>query len=371
MIIIDEAHHFCSNTLVKIFSEFPDVEFHGLTATPNRLDGKGLYKYFQNLIMSPSISWFIDQGYLADYKLRVIESPLFTNHSGLDNLSDQEKLFGSKPEIKKTVDLWFNEAYDTKSLFFVTSQQHGEELKKEFENRGIQAEFLTHKTPNKKREDSLKLFEQSRLKILINIQLFTEGVDIPSLESLFICRFTFSEALALQMLGRVTRPYNGIIKNIFDLTGITLCHGSLKLPREWSLLGQSFRGSSNRESIYAKCFYCDQELVHKKYLWFPTEVCCLNCGQENILMPPERRSSKEKESFLGNNFELSEMASMNPEIYTALTTLLVKKSAKIENKISKVLSFDVPSGIKKKCLLYLGVDKQTINFYLEDIENEY
>src|SRR5688572_4994734 len=69
LIIFDEAHHCAAGTWTKIYEMFPDAFKVGLTATPQRLDGRGLRTYFSQMILGPKVAWLIEQGYLSNYRL--------------------------------------------------------------------------------------------------------------------------------------------------------------------------------------------------------------------------------------------------------------------------------------------------------------
>lgn len=65
LVIIDEAHHSVSKSYVQMFAAWPTAKFIGVTATPERLDGKGLGVIFDRMVMGPSVQWLIDNGFLA------------------------------------------------------------------------------------------------------------------------------------------------------------------------------------------------------------------------------------------------------------------------------------------------------------------
>jgi superfamily II DNA or RNA helicase len=65
LVIIDEAHHSVSKSYVEMFARWPEAKFIGVTATPERLDGKGLGAMFDRMVMGPSVQWLIDNGFLA------------------------------------------------------------------------------------------------------------------------------------------------------------------------------------------------------------------------------------------------------------------------------------------------------------------
>ena len=77
MIVWDECAHIAAKSWSKVFDKYPNVFHIGLTATPTRLDGKGLDDFFDKLILGPSVRWLIDNSYLSDYRV-------FVPHGGVN-----------------------------------------------------------------------------------------------------------------------------------------------------------------------------------------------------------------------------------------------------------------------------------------------
>lgn len=366
-VLVHNCHHAVAATLSEELKKF-NVLIHGFTATPNRLDGRGLNTIFCDLIPSPPIAWFIENNYLSPYRLRAIECPIFSSGS-TDNLSVQSSIFGARPEVEKTVETYMKECLGQKTIIFCTGIEHASKLLKTFEEVGVRAEFIHAKTPKNYREKWFKEFKDGKLNVLINVQIFTEGVDVPGVQNIFLCRFTYSTALYLQMIGRSLRKQEGKVAGIYDLAGNTYYHGSLKSDFEWSLEGQSWRVSSNRESVWVKCESCDTDLVHKKYILDTVELCCTKCHHVNWVNPSLSRSKKAQKFYLGKAFNLVDTSGNDPETMAELSKLLLNtsgKKLKVEEKISRVMGMDVNKETKKAALIHLGVDGRSINFYLED-----
>lgn len=373
IMVHDEVHHAPSDTWKKLFER--KVLHIGFTATPNRLDGQGLYPLFRDIWLAPNINWFIENEYLSDYNLEVIECPLFADTSS-DNLGEQEKVFGTQPEIHKTVDIFISKYADTKTIFFVTSFNHGEQLLKALSEKGYYAEFLTARTPAQERKKAFENFKKGDLRILINIQLFTEGVDIPDVESVFICRFTYSTALYLQITGRLLRRVPGVTKNLIDLAGNCFYHGTPKAGFDWSIHGENFRVKSNKDSVFHRCIFCDEILVHKKYiveqaLLSPQlkmfDVCCLECGNVNTLIPPRKKKPRDPKKYVGSTFELHELQQLDPELVSKFTRILANKKIQHFDKVNQILEFQsIPKSAKRKALLTLQIAPRTIDLYLDE-----
>lgn len=331
LIVSDEAHRSAAKTwhnaiMCKIdtgdvdSSEFLRCRHLGFTATPRRLDGKSLSPYFDGLITSFPVSWYISQGILPDFNLEVIDCPEFSSSGKDDNLSKQSQIFGSAPEIKKTVDLYCERCMGEASLFFVSSVAHGDKLVEEFAERGIEARFI-HSNKKKKpqldsegkvipakskkaqRQKDFQDFKDGKYDVLINIEIFKEGVNIHRLVNEFQCRFTYSLALYMQMAGRLFRGKTE--KTLYDLVGNSLYHGSPKLDFFWTLDGEEPKESSHR----IKCPHCGEPLFQRKFLPkdYDYEGCCNNCHGDIIIYADNLPLAEEDEpeiDFSGEDFNL-------------------------------------------------------------------
>ncbi|XAI95709.1 helicase [Dolichospermum phage Dfl-JY23] len=366
LMLVDEGYHLPSPTIKRIMEQSPAIT-HCLTATPNRLDGVGLFPQMKDLHLSNQINWFINQGFLSDYELITSECPLFKSGDGTDDLDNQSKIFGSTPECFKTVQMYHEQCYDQRAIIFVSGQEHGEKLVNMFNDSGVYAEFVSAKTDKNHRNKCLKLFRSGHLKVLINIKLFTEGVNVPECENVFLCRFTYSTALYLQMVGRLLRVAPGVNKTLYDLAGNCWYHGTPKSHFEWSIHGQLWRESDNKSSINFKCQNCDSDLISKKFVTVSTSVCCTECHYENWLEVKERSDSKSK--FLRESvFTVADLDTIDIETASQFVKVLKNKRLFNEKKIPKLLSMEVPTIVKKRALMLLDVPTKTINFYLDDEE---
>jgi superfamily II DNA or RNA helicase len=367
-ILIDECHHIPSTTIQKILKSSPGVIVHGLTATPNRLDGKGLYPTLRSLHTSPQISWFIQKGYLSDYQLHLVDCPLFSSGDGTDNIAAQEKLFGNLPAIEKTVELYHN-ICSGKTIIFATTISHGRKLENALNDSGVKAKFLSSKSPLKEREQCLNAFKVGYIDCLINVELFTEGFDLKNIQNVILCRFTYSSALYLQMVGRLLRPLPGVTKRLIDLTGNCYYHGTPKSTFEWSLHGQPWRENDNKSSVNHKCQNCGEDLVNKKYVIKDAYVCCTNCQHEQRLFNTTGDdATKTIKRFIKEKmFTMADLEHLDPEIAANFVKMFKSNKIKYREKLNKIVYYEgIPTGAKRRALIMLKVPVKTINWYLED-----
>lgn len=232
LIIIDEAHHAAAKSYKKILEYFNPRLILGFTATPNRGDKVRLDDVFQKIIFQRNLKWAIKNKYLTDiYCMRV--------NIGYD-ISNVAKRMGdfAPSELEEALDTdvlnkAIAEAYNKyargQTLIFATSVKHCEDIAKEIPG----AVTVTAETKN--REELIKKFTNREIPVLVNCMIFTEGTDMPLVETVMIARPTQNSSLYTQMVGRGLRLYPGKEKLVLiDLVGTT---GKASLCTAPTLLG--------------------------------------------------------------------------------------------------------------------------------------
>lgn len=277
LVIWDEAHHCAAVGWSTIHQALPDAFHIGLTATPERLDGTGLGKWFEVMVKGPSVSWLIERGYLAPYKLF---APTSVSTEGLhrrmgDFVKSELADMMDKPSITgDAVNEYKKMAPGKRAVAFCVSVEHSKHVASQFAAAGFKAEHVDGETPTEQRDASIKRFERGETQILSNVDLFGEGFDLPSLEVSILLRPTDSLALYLQQCGRALRPSPGKDHAlILDHAGNCARHGLPDEEREWTLEGRPRRERSDKVTnvsvkVCPKCFAAQ----------FPGKPACLYCG---------------------------------------------------------------------------------------------
>lgn len=242
LVIWDEAHHTAAATWDAIHQEHPDAVHIGVTATPERLDGTGLRKYFKKLIVGPSISMLIEQGFLTDYKLFAPKPP---NLDGVQTVAgdfNRKQLAAAMKGSSVTGDVinhYRKHCDGARMVLFAWSIESSIEMAARFNAVGIPAEHVDGETDNTTRDAAMENFKAGRTRILTNVDLFGEGVDVPAIEAVALLRPTRSLALFLQQIGRSLRPAPGKTHaTILDHAGNSFRHGLPDDDREWTLDGR-------------------------------------------------------------------------------------------------------------------------------------
>ena len=230
MIITDEAHHAAAGTYKKIYDYFTPEKHIGFTATPNRGDKARLDDVYSEIIFQRDLRWAIQSGFLCDiYCLRVnigfdLSGVTVRNGDYAPGELD-EAMDGTADAIAQA----YREHAKGATLIFAVSVHQAEEIAKRIPG----AVVVTGKT--KDRADIIRRFSNREIPCIVNVMVFTEGTDIPLVESVIIARPTKSDSLYSQMVGRGLRLHPDKERLILiDCVGIT---GKANLCTAPSLLG--------------------------------------------------------------------------------------------------------------------------------------
>jgi DNA repair protein RadD len=216
--VIDEGHHALKkNKWGEVFSNFsPFVAGLLYTATPCRADGKGLGREFDGIvdqmIEGPGMRWCIDNGYLTDYDYRGFKvsdldmRKVKTTSTG--ELSKEEAaalMRSSKFFVGEVVGTYVSEAMGKLGVCFAQNIEEAQKLTDQFNKSGVPAALVTADTPSAERRNILRRFRERQLLMLVNVDLFGEGFDLPAIEIVIMARATASFSLYAQQWGRVLR----------------------------------------------------------------------------------------------------------------------------------------------------------------------
>lgn len=230
LIICDEAHHAAAGTYRKIFDYFQPEKLIGFTATPNRGDKVRLDNVFSKIIFQRDLRWGIQNGYLCDITCRRVDigfdlSSVHTRRGDYAPGELEEAMDGTADAIAQA----YRELATGATLIFAVSVHQCEEIAKRIPG----AVVVTGEAKN--RAAIIDAFTRGEIPCIVNCMVFTEGTDIPRVETVIIARPTQSEALYAQMVGRGLRQYPGKERlMLIDCVGVT---GKASLCTAPSLLG--------------------------------------------------------------------------------------------------------------------------------------
>jgi superfamily II DNA or RNA helicase len=255
LIIQDEAHHLVAgNVWGRIINTWPEAQLIGKTATPERLDGKGLGVeaggFFEALVLGPSAGWLVAQGWLA--QPRVFSWPMARTSKGRgpelrQRMGDYDlvvaaRVFGDRAAMGDAVSHYRRRLHPGTAICFCCTIEHAEQMATAFRRAGFRAEAISGSTPAEKRKRLIAGLGTGEVEVLASCMIISEGTDIPSVGGAILMRPTASLSLYLQMVGRALRPSPGKREAvILDHVGNAHRHGLPTDEREWSLAGRRRR----------------------------------------------------------------------------------------------------------------------------------
>lgn len=273
LIIIDEAHRAASRSYLSILANYPQAVVLGLTATPERLDGKGLDDIFEDMVTVETVPNLIAAGYLVKPTCYVGPAPDLSGVKIKRGDYDEAQLAEAMDKPKLVGDIianWKRLAQGQRTAVFATNIAHAEHIAQEFFDSGIPAAVVTGKTPIAKREAIISDWRSGFILVVVNVGIFVEGFDMPELSCAILARPTKSITMYLQIAGRIMRPAPGkTTALILDHAGCCQLHGPPHIHREWTLEGMAKRRKDKEDGadLLKECPACHMVYESQPKLW--------------------------------------------------------------------------------------------------------
>jgi superfamily II DNA or RNA helicase len=298
LVIVDECSHAVSASWARCLARYPAATIIGLTATPIRLDGKGLGDLFGCILEPITTRELIDQGYLIEP--RVFAPPIDLSkvrvQAGDYSIPElAERVSGLVGSITKT---WQTHAAGQSTVAFAVNVEHSLKIRDAFRAIGVRAEHVDYQTPHAERARILSDLKLARIDLVSQVQLLTEGWDMPALQCAILARPTKSLALFRQMVGRVMRPPGPVL--VLDHAGNHNEHGTVTEPVVWTLETATKRVSAG--PAVRTCTVCFCVIP-------PLADVCPECGA------PCTRVSEAVQPGVENPGELIEFGSVPARVY--------------------------------------------------------
>lgn len=319
-IVVHNCHHLLAgNQWGKAAALFPNARGLGVTATPLRADGAGLGRHadgvFDAMVEGPPMRWLIDQGFLTDYRVFAPPPHLIMDDSDIGSTGDYKqhavtaKFRKAKNQIiGDIVGQYQRIAAGKKGVVFVPDVEDAIDTAAAFNLAGIPAAAVSAKTPDRERLAAVAKLRRGDLQVLVNVDLFGEGFDLPSVEVVSMARPTMSYGLYAQQFGRALRLMDGKdYAIIIDHVGNVQRHGLPDRPRIWTLdrVERGARKERDPDLIPTKsCQGCTA-------VYEATHAACPYCGHVN--QPAGRQTPEQVD---GDLIELdpSVLAEMRAEV---------------------------------------------------------
>lgn len=228
LIIVDECHHAPAPKYQKVLNALPNAFRLGVTATPERLDGKSLEPIFGKPLFRMDIKDAIQQGLLSD-----IRSIAIRTETSLDNIKSSRNADGeidfNQKELENAIDTparnqriveaYQEHAVGRRTICFCVSVEHAHNVAEAFNQAGIPAAVVSGTTSLTERARLYSQLRDGSLKVLTNVLVLTEGFDLPAVDCVIMARPTQSNSLYIQCIGRgARRAPNKIYCLILDIT---------------------------------------------------------------------------------------------------------------------------------------------------------
>ena len=295
LIMTDENHHSPATSYKNIYEHFPDVLRVGVTATPVRLNGDGLGDVNDKLIVGVSAKWLIEHNCLAPYDYYAPDVADLTGlHTKMGEFvtSDIEKAMIKKAVFGDVISYYKRLADGKKAVCYCASITHSLNMAKAFCEAGVRAVHIDGETPPAERARAIEQFRNGDVRILCNVDLISEGFDVPDCECSILLRPTQSLTLYIQQAMRCMRYQKGKRAVIIDHVGNYARFGMPDDDREWSLEKKERRKQAKSEEI--KCKLCPEcFLAFQPPDKAGVPIVCPHCG---YVFPKKERKELQQES---------------------------------------------------------------------------
>jgi DNA repair protein RadD len=267
IVIRDEAHRALSASDMKVADAYPDAVFLGLTASPVRLDGKSLGTFYEEMITVATYADLSRDGFLVEPRVLTVPAQELPDLARvrlvggdydsveLGNACDTPGLTGSVTEH------WLRHAGGVPTIGFAVNRQHSMNIVDRFRAAGVSAAHVDALTPTAERDAAFKSLCNGTLKVLMNVGVAEEGIDLPPCACVIMARPSASLRVFLQQAGRGSRPYPGKSTYlILDHAGNVITHG---WPSRINFLPEVLHNPRSKSSVSAapaktcpQCFAC-------------------------------------------------------------------------------------------------------------------
>ena len=219
VVVVDEFHHAAARSYRKLLNHLAPRQLLGLTATPERADNLPILDWFDGRIAAELRLWdAIDQQYLSPFeyygihdaadlrKVPWVRGRGYDVH-GLENVYTADEHWARQvlAQLERRVD----DIRKVRVLGFCVSVKHARFMARVFQEAGVASAAVWGDSPDGERREALEGLRDGSIQVLFSVDLFNEGVDLPTLDTLLLLRPTQSATLFLQQLGRGLRKAKG------------------------------------------------------------------------------------------------------------------------------------------------------------------
>lgn len=286
LVIVDECHHVVAKTWLRLADHYRAAHLLGLTATPQRADGKPLGDVFDVIVVGATVAELTGLGHLVPCRVYAPPQQLETNEIAIS-----------------PVDAYRKHGDDARAVIFCVTVEHARRVADEMNEAGIKTGVIWGSMSLTDRRATLSALDAGTLTAVASCHVLTEGWDSPRVATCILARKPQHAGLYLQMVGRVLRPAPGKSRaTLIDLCGSVHDHGPPDLEREFTLDGKGI-SKTDRDTI-RQCPNCGGVFV-------AGPEACPMCGVE---LP---RRARDLPSAIGAELvDLSNLPRLPPRKYT-------------------------------------------------------
>jgi DNA repair protein RadD len=246
LLVIDEAHHASSPTyravIDTVLARNPRAGICGLTATPNRGDGKGLREVFSNVADQITLGEMIASGHLVPPRTFVIDVGVqdalrHVRRTAMDfDMDEVASILDKRLITEAVIKHWKANALSRKTIVFCSTVAHARNVCDAFVDAGVHAVLIHGELSDADRKARLADYETGRAQVVVNVAVLTEGYDYTPTSCVVLLRPSSYKSTFIQMVGRGLRTvdpeeFPGVIKTeciVLDFGTASLMHGSIE-----------------------------------------------------------------------------------------------------------------------------------------------
>jgi superfamily II DNA or RNA helicase len=246
LLVIDEAHHAASPSYREVIDQVlvknPKAAICGLTATPNRGDGKGLREVFSNVADQITLGEMIASGHLVPPRTYVIdvgtqEALRKVRRTAIDfDMNEVANILNKTLVTESVINNWKAKARDRKTIVFCSTVEHATDVCSAFNRAGIESVLIHGELSDGERKERLAAYENGSTQVVVNVAVLTEGYDYTPTSCVVLLRPSSYKSTFIQMVGRGLRTvdpqeFPGLVKTdciVLDFGTASLMHGALE-----------------------------------------------------------------------------------------------------------------------------------------------
>lgn len=356
-ILIDEVHKAGAESYKKVMNYFTPDFLLGMTATPERTDGQNIYELFDyNIAYEIRLQDAMDADLLCPFHYFgvtdiLVDGELISEDADFSSLISKERI----NHIVDKITYYGHSGSSVRGLMFCSSKNEARELSILLNQRGFRTQALTGDDSQAVREKAVHQLENGELDYLLTVDIFNEGIDIPSVNQVVMLRNTQSSIIFIQQLGRGLRKHDSkeyvtIIDFIGNYQNNYLI--PVALFGDQSMNKDNYRREVREPNILKGLTTINFEKVAKEQIF--SSITNTTLSSIKIL----RDAFKDLENKLGRVPYLSDFVKLN-----SIDPLVFFENSSFQNY------GDVINKFSEKTILLSEVEKRFLNFITFEILN--